>query len=57
MVKGKTEFTAIPQPELIKHPKTGEVISRDFADVDNYFKPQLEELAMKVSVSQTKISE
>lgn len=57
MVKGKTEFTAIPQPELIKHPKTGEVISRDFADVDNYFKPQLEELAMRVSVSQTKISE
>lgn len=57
MVKGKTDFTAIPQPELIKHPKTGDVISRDFTDVDNFFKPQLEELAMKVSVSQTKISE
>ena len=57
MVKGKTEFTALPQPMVIKHPKTDAVISRDFTDVDAFFKPQLEELSIKVSASQTKISE
>lgn len=57
MVKGKTDFAALPQPEVIKHPKTQAVISRDFSEVDNFFKPQLEELSTRVSAANTKISE
>ncbi len=57
MVKGKTDFAAMPQPEVIKHPKTGVVISRDFTDVDAFFKPQLEELANRVAAANAKTSE
>lgn len=57
MVKGKTDFSALPQPEVIKHPKTGVVISRDFSEVDAFYKPQLEDLANRVAAANAKVSE
>ena len=47
MIKGKNPLDSIPKPEVIKN-KAGEVISRDFTDVDNFIKAQLVELVARV---------
>lgn len=50
MIKGKVELTALPQPDVIKN-KAGEVVQRDYTEVDAFYKTQLEALVPKVAAA------
>ena len=49
MVRGKYAFEVIPKPDEIKN-RAGEVVQRDFAEVDGFYREQLKELAMRVNL-------
>lgn len=51
MVKGKVALDALPKPEVITN-KAGEVIQRDYAEVDTFYKTQLEALVPRVAAAQ-----
>lgn len=50
MVKGKFALADIPKPDVIKN-KAGEVVQRDFSEVDTFFEKHLAEFAPKVTSS------
>lgn len=48
MVKGKHALDAIPKPDVIRN-KAGEVVQRDFSEVDAFFKTELAAVVNKVN--------
>lgn len=47
-VKWKYALTDQPKPLEIKHPKTGEVLQRDYAELNAFFKSELVEISQKL---------
>lgn len=48
-VSWKYENKDLPQPLEIKHPKTGELLQRDYSELNTFYKKELEQIAAKVN--------